>query len=176
MEYTIDMLQTDEEGVRFYLKYYKPFRLLALQLSPEAFTSTYAEWSAFEDDAWVKKLTNPRATTFLAMQSVGEGKKVLSSLTLFAFERNKQPDSPEPMAWYLNGVFTLPEARRKGISSAVMAAAKQFVQQQAGAQGRKFALVADVLTANLEAKLFYEKMGFEVKSITDQETELIFEA
>jgi len=35
MEFTIDILQTDEEGIKFYLEYYKPFRLLALQLSPE---------------------------------------------------------------------------------------------------------------------------------------------
>ena len=149
---------------------------MILTIHRTAFTSTYAEWSAFEDQAWVKKLTNPRATTFLAIRNVGEAKQVLSSLTLFAFERNKQPDSPDPMAWYLNGVFTLPEARRQGVSSAVMAAAKQFAREQPGAPRRKFSFVADVLAANPEAKSFYEKMGFKIRTITDQETELVFEA
>jgi hypothetical protein len=35
MEWTIDVIRPDEEGVRFYLQCWKPFRLMALQSSPE---------------------------------------------------------------------------------------------------------------------------------------------
>lgn len=35
MEYTVEIIPPDEEGIQFYLELYKPFRLLALQLSPE---------------------------------------------------------------------------------------------------------------------------------------------
>lgn len=35
MKYTVDIIRRDEAGLQFYLESYKPFRLLALQLSPE---------------------------------------------------------------------------------------------------------------------------------------------
>jgi ribosomal protein S18 acetylase RimI-like enzyme len=79
------------------------------------------------------------------------------------------------MSWHVNGVFTLPEARRKGVASAVMAAAKRCVAKEAAAQKRHFRLVLTVLTANQDAKLVYEKLGFKVESITEDEIEMVFE-
>jgi hypothetical protein len=35
MDWTIDAIKPDEEGIKFYLTAYKPFRLLSLHLSPE---------------------------------------------------------------------------------------------------------------------------------------------
>lgn len=35
MDWTIGVIKPDEEGIKFYLRSYKPFRLLSLQLSPE---------------------------------------------------------------------------------------------------------------------------------------------
>ncbi|KAH8905139.1 hypothetical protein BR93DRAFT_929385 [Coniochaeta sp. PMI_546] len=141
-----------------------------------AFTSTHAQWSAFGDDAWLSRLTNPRATTFVATQQDGSAKRVLSSLTLFAFEGNEQPAHSGPMAWHVTAVFTLTEARRKGVASAVMATAKQFAREQAEARRRDFFLVVTALTANPGAKMLYEKMGFKVKCVTETEIEMIFEA
>ncbi|OIW34512.1 acyl-CoA N-acyltransferase [Coniochaeta ligniaria NRRL 30616] len=174
MEYAIDIIRPDEEGIEFYLESYKPFRLLALQLSPEAFTSTHAQWSALGDDAWISRLTNPRAKTFVATRQYGPVKRVLSSLTLFASDSNEQAASSGPMAWHVNAVFTLPEARRKGVASSVMAAAKHFAREQAEAQKRDFFLVTTVLAANPGAKLLYEKLGFRIASVTEAETEMIF--
>jgi ribosomal protein S18 acetylase RimI-like enzyme len=78
------------------------------------------------------------------------------------------------MSWHVTGVFTLPEARRKGIASALMAAAKRFAWEQAEAQNRGCVLVVTVLTTNPDAKLLYEKLGFEIQSITEPEIEMVF--
>lgn len=110
------------------------------------------------------------------MQQDGPVRRVLSSLTLFASEDNAQPASSGPMSWHVNAVFTLPEARRKGIASAVMAAAKRFAKEQAQAGNRDFFLVVTVLPANPSAKLLYENLGFKVRSVTDAEIEMVFEA
>lgn len=110
------------------------------------------------------------------MEHDGPVRRVLSSLTLFAFESNEQAASPEPMAWYVNAVFTLPEARRKGVASAVMAAAKQFAHKRAEAQKRNFFLVATVLSTNPSAKILYENLGFKPKNSTATEVEMVFEA
>jgi GNAT superfamily N-acetyltransferase len=80
------------------------------------------------------------------------------------------------MGWHVNAVFTLPEARRKGVAAAVMAAAKQFACEQADARNRDFFLVATLLTANLGSKIFYEKLGFETANIMDAEIEMVFKA
>jgi ribosomal protein S18 acetylase RimI-like enzyme len=106
------------------------------------------------------------------MQQDGPVRRVLSSLTLFASEDNPSG----PMSWHVNAVFTLPEARRKGIASAVMAAAKRFAKEQAQAGNRDFFLVVTVLPANPSAQLLYEKLGFKVRSVTDAEIEMVFEA
>ncbi|KAJ9164570.1 Acyl-CoA N-acyltransferase [Coniochaeta hoffmannii] len=175
MEYTIDIIRPDGEGIQFYLTSYKPFRLLALQLSPEAYNSTYAQWSAFEDDGWISRVTNPRATTFVATQHHGQGERVISSLTLVALDDNDQPAPSGTMSWHVNAVFTLPEARRKGVASAVMAAAKRFAQEHAESRNRRFRLLVTVLTANLDAKLLYENLGFKVHSVNEVEIKLVFE-
>ncbi|KAH6884486.1 hypothetical protein B0T10DRAFT_131235 [Thelonectria olida] len=45
---------------------YKSFRLLSLQLSPEAFGSTYAREVAFPDETWRSRVSNPLATNIVA--------------------------------------------------------------------------------------------------------------
>lgn len=138
-----------------------------------AFTSVYAECLAYADEAWIARSMNPRATTFVAIRQDGQ---VISSLTLVASEGNNQPASAaEPMSWHVNGVFTLPEARRKGVASAVMARAKRFAQDEAEARNRGCVLVLAVLAANADAKILYEKLGFKVKTITETEIEMVFE-
>lgn len=128
---------------------------------------------AFGDDAWISRITNPRATTFVATQQDG---RVISSLTLVASEDNDKPASAaEPMSWHVNAVFTLPEARRKGVASAVMAHAKRFARVEAEARKRAFIFVITVFPSNAVAKMAYEKQGFKVKSVTEHEIELVFE-
>jgi hypothetical protein len=69
----------DEAGIRKYIDQYKTFRLLSLQLSPEAFASTYATEAAFNDDVWYERLSNPGANTFMA---VSESGRTLSAVTI----------------------------------------------------------------------------------------------
>lgn len=49
------------------VKRFKHIRLMALELSPEAFSSTYAREVAFTDDIWVGRITNPLGKAFIAV-------------------------------------------------------------------------------------------------------------
>lgn len=102
-----------------------------------------------------------------------ETRQILSSVTLFVSH-----DVPNELKstlrgpvsrWDLNGVFTLPEARRQGIAAATMAAAKQYAEREASFQGKDCLLTAVVYAANLTAKSYYENEGFaEYKRSQDQ--------
>ncbi|KAK2729833.1 GNAT family [Colletotrichum kahawae] len=50
---------------------YKAFRLLSLRLSPESFGSTYAREVAFAPEKWLARLSNPLATTIVAVDDGG---------------------------------------------------------------------------------------------------------
>ncbi|KAI5459150.1 hypothetical protein BGZ63DRAFT_390372 [Mariannaea sp. PMI_226] len=50
---------------------YKAFRLLSLKLSPQVFGSTYAREEAFPDDRWISRLSNPLATSIVAVSNTG---------------------------------------------------------------------------------------------------------
>src|SRR5277367_6380122 len=77
-QYSIIHVPHDEAGIRQYLNDYKAFRLLSLQLAPEAFASTYAREVVFDDNVWFERLSNPIANTFLA---VGDAGQILSMST-----------------------------------------------------------------------------------------------
>lgn len=47
---------------------YKALRLHALKTDPKAFGSTYEREVAFEDEEWLKRLTNTDAITIVAVQ------------------------------------------------------------------------------------------------------------
>ncbi|KAI1304786.1 hypothetical protein F5Y03DRAFT_168149 [Xylaria venustula] len=67
-EYKIVVIVPDDEGCRFYLEQYKPFRLASLQRDAHAFGSTYAREIEFDDEAWLGRIRNPLATTFVAVR------------------------------------------------------------------------------------------------------------
>jgi hypothetical protein len=69
MAFEIVHITHDDESVRSYVERYKAFRLLSLKMAPEAFGSTYAREIAFTDDIWLGRLANPKANTFIALQS-----------------------------------------------------------------------------------------------------------
>lgn len=69
MAFEIIQIPHDDASVRSYLERYKYFRLYSLKTAPECFGSTYAREVAFTDDVWSDRLANPKATTFVAMQS-----------------------------------------------------------------------------------------------------------
>lgn len=63
--------------------------------------------------------------------------------------------------WRLNGVFTHPDARRRGIAAALMEATKRHAWDQAAARDSDGVMTVVVYTGNGAAKSWYEKMGFE---------------
>jgi ribosomal protein S18 acetylase RimI-like enzyme len=130
--------------------------------SDTAFGSTYAREAAFDDDAWISRIVKPTVTTFVAVSEKDGGRRqIVSSLTLVVSESNNLRGV---MRWDVNAVYTLPEARGRGIASAVMAAAKEFASAEAAARGRDWALMAVVLSTNAEAQSLYEKLGFKEQS------------
>ncbi|KAL3420888.1 GNAT family [Phlyctema vagabunda] len=175
---TLEILQvpSDEEGARSYVEKYKAFRLHSLQVSPEAFLSTYAREKEFSMDVWLARLVNPSATTFIVTQS----DRILSSLTVLS-NLSMAPEEVSPLAnpWIssnreatsvprtvlhsrINGLFTLPEARRQGLGQALIERAIAYTATEAESVGKNFVMSIAVETSNIAAKDLYRRCGFVV--------------
>ncbi|KAH9885668.1 hypothetical protein F4778DRAFT_760060 [Xylariomycetidae sp. FL2044] len=83
-DFTIISPTDDEEGRRFWLDRYKPFRLHALQTDPDAFGSTYARELAFTDETWLARLRNPSVQTFLAVRRASSSTSSFSSSSILS--------------------------------------------------------------------------------------------
>ncbi|RFU36047.1 hypothetical protein B7463_g358, partial [Scytalidium lignicola] len=166
-------LPHDPEGVQLNVEKIKTFRLVSLQVSPEAFSSTYAREIAFTDDIWVQRLSNPLATTFIARES-GE---IVSTSTILGpldddLDKLLLAGNPwtaiadgltcaGPVLYFrINGMFTHPEARGQGIASRLIKQALAFAEARAASLGKEFAVSIAVKAANTAAKALYEKCGF----------------
>jgi GNAT superfamily N-acetyltransferase len=170
--YNIIHVPNNDAGIRKYLNAYKAFRLLSLQLSPEAFASTYAREVAFDDNVWYERLANPIANSFLA---IGQDDKILSMSTMVGPLSYGTLDLPplgnpwtgqdgwegsQPLHFRLNAIFTLPEARRKGISKALIDLSIKHTLGEARARNKAIIFSVIVDTDNLKAKALYESVGF----------------
>ncbi|KAI1115245.1 hypothetical protein F5Y14DRAFT_140546 [Nemania sp. NC0429] len=89
--FKIMAIPPDEDGCRFYIEQYKPFRLASLQQDAHAFGSTYERELLFDDAAWLARIKNPLATTFVAVQS--DDSRVIASTSLFGPLPNASPAS-----------------------------------------------------------------------------------
>ncbi len=171
-KYTILHLPHDDAGVRKYVRDYKAIRLFSLMFAPEAFASTYARESAFEDSVWYERLSNSIANTFLATGQAGNliGTSTING-PLSIGTRDMPPlgipqtahggwDGASPLHFRLNGVFTMPEARRKGISKALIENAFTYVINEAQARGKDTVFSVIVDTDNVPARTLYESVGF----------------
>ncbi|RDW88943.1 hypothetical protein BP6252_00975 [Coleophoma cylindrospora] len=176
MSYEILQLPHDPDSAQSYVEPYKSFRLLSLQLSPEAFLSTYEREKEFTDDIWLGRLTNPSATTFVAH----EAGRLISTLTIIS----NLPHAPEELSplgnpWIatnkdarlvpsnllhsrINGLFTLPEARRKGLGQKLIERGIAFAADEARAAKKDFVVSIAVEADNKPAKKLYEGCGFVV--------------
>ena len=74
-------------------------------------------------------------------------------------QQQQQTEQP-PLHWAVNGVWSLPAARRRGVGQAVMAAAARWASQQAAEAGRDGLLTTIAYETNTAAIAFYEKNGF----------------
>jgi ribosomal protein S18 acetylase RimI-like enzyme len=174
MPFEIIQLSKDDETIRRWVDKVKAFRLLSLQTSPEFFLSTYAREIAFTDDVWYERLSNPKAVTFIAVQS----DRIVSSIAVLG-PLPYGPDELSPLGnpwvtmdgdatvkipttshWRINGMFTLPEARGQGTAKALIEAAKKFGATQAEASGKDCVLSIAVEQDNVPAKALYQKCGF----------------
>jgi len=173
MPFEIIQILKDDASIRSYVDEIKAFRLLSLQTSPESFGSNYARESAFPDEVWYERLSNPKAITFIAVQ-LGN---IVSSITALG----PLPHGPDVLSaignpwvatdvdatvettslhWRINGMFTLPQARGQGTAKALIEAAKRFGIAQAEASGKELVLSIAVHEDNAPAKTLYAGCGF----------------
>ena len=126
-----------------HLAAYRDLRLAALIDSPRAFASTYAREAAFDDDAWLARLS--RTPGWLAF----DGSRPAGTVTLW-----HDPDG-EPEEVYLVGMWVASDDRGTGLAGRLMRTAV------AAAAALGFTrVVLDVADANPRARRLYERHGF----------------
>ncbi|KAI8957464.1 hypothetical protein F5Y11DRAFT_360822 [Daldinia sp. FL1419] len=183
-EWRIELISPDDEGCRFYLDHYKPFRLAALEQDPDAFGSAYDGEARFDDNDWLSRIRNPLVKTFVAVHL--HDRKVLSATSLIGPMPN--PDSnpasnpfqassemrdasdhhqnhqnhgeASSVSFQITGVYTLPEARHQGLAKILAETAIQEAVVYAKQHGKRLQLSLVVYTSNGAAISFYENCGF----------------
>jgi GNAT superfamily N-acetyltransferase len=105
---------------------------------------------------------------FVALAADG---RILSSVTLIGplpeaegdggvWSGGAQEAGQQPLQWAVNGVWTLPAARRRGISLALLATARTWAAGEAATRSRDCLLTVIAYEANPAAVAFYVKAGF----------------
>lgn len=138
-----------------------------------AFSSTFAREAAFGDAEWLARLHNPAATTFIARHhNIDPGEaaqsKVLSSLTLVRVVQGED-EVDDTALWKVNAVFTLPNARRRGIAATLLKEAMCWARKSAKAEGRLCAVAVGVYQTNTAAAALYRTVGFSDVGMADGE-------
>jgi len=174
MAFEVIQIAHDDASVRKWIERTKAFRLFCLKTAPEAFSATYAQALENTDQHWYDRLANPKAATFVAVQldRIVSNIVVLGPL-LFGPEGFPPADNPwlalegeapkeEQAEWHyrINAIFTLPEARGKGIAQALLAAGLKYGADEAAAVGKSFVGSIVVGSNNIPARKLYEKCGF----------------
>ncbi|KAF3059405.1 putative acetyltransferase protein [Daldinia childiae] len=179
-EWRIELISPDEEGSRFYLDYYKPFRLAALEQDPDVFGSTYNREINFSNVDWLSRINNPLVKTFVAVRL--HDRKVLSATSLIGPMPNPDPASnpfqvssemrdgsdhhcqnhgeASSVYFQISGVYTLPEARRQGLAKILAETAIEEALAYSKQHGKRLELSLVVYTSNGDAISFYESCGF----------------
>lgn len=144
----------------------------------------------FDDEAWLGRVKNPLATTFVAVQS--DDNRVVASTSLIGPLPNASPASNpyqivskavpqsvtnnandndnginnnddasgEPLCFQMSAVYTSPEARGQGLAKSLIKAATQDAHSRARGQGRPLVLSVVVYATNSAAISVYERCGF----------------
>ncbi|KAG4442737.1 hypothetical protein IFR05_001754 [Cadophora sp. M221] len=173
MAFEIIQVPRDDASIRSFVDHYKNFRLYSLRTAPECFGSTFAREIAFTDDVWYDRLANPKATTFVALQSgcIVCTLTTLGPLPCLAEEsppsanpwEASRKDGAEELSQYhmrINGMFTLPEARGQGIAKALVENCLACGSAEARKAGMTFVASIVVDDNNPAARALYSKCGF----------------
>lgn len=188
MTYEIMHVSSDDL-VRSYVGKYKEFRLLSLQVAPEAFASNYATEAAFLDEVWYERLANPHAATYFALENskiVGtvsmlgpliygpEDMAVLGNPWQAIGDKTSDEQAMGHMHYRMNGVFTLPDVRGQGVGKALIEAALKYAGDEAAVQGKAFVCSVVVESENSGARRLYERCGFvAMKEVPNGDTAVI---
>lgn len=174
----------------------KQFRLFSLNSAPEAFSSTYERELQFAWDVWESRLTNPQATTFVAIPSTDpdhlDVRQVLHHewLGQLVLVRMPQEDreglSANAAPWtalqdelphyHFSGMFIMPAACGQGV-------AQKLIEHAIASSTTTDARYTVVVWAkNKSARRAFEKCGFEVvreemseSGSNEQESALVLE-
>ncbi|KAI0508544.1 hypothetical protein F5B22DRAFT_391143 [Xylaria bambusicola] len=186
-QYKIIVIPVDDDGCRFYLEQYRPFRLASLQQDPQAFGSTYEREIAFDEETWLGRIKNPLAKTFVAVRT--HSNQIVASTSLIGplpnatvssnpyqvitaapgegdtKDTNSNSDSDDsankaPVYFQMSAVYTLPTARGCGLAKALIKAATGEACDRAHSQRRPLALSVVVYPDNAAAISVYERCGF----------------
>jgi GNAT superfamily N-acetyltransferase len=169
---------------------FKSYRLQSLQLSPEAFSSTYAREVEFPDEIWESRLKNESALSTIVVSDPNPGSADdlslilnspwLASLVLSGplnaataakdweehlnFDPGTNYFGPVPpeieTAYVLNAIYVLPSERRKGLANQLIDYVKRYAVEVN--KGKKVMLVLLVNFESIAARKCYAKSGFEL--------------
>lgn len=137
-----------------------------------AFGSSYSHEVSMGDDFWRKRVARPDAKTFVAIDN--KEFNIVSSLTLVRggqvspllamqiglLAEERDVDSATLLHWAVNGVYTIPCARRQGISKSVFKAAVEFAYAAAEAEEKSCLVTIVARSQNEVAVAMYQRLGF----------------
>ncbi|KAH7106097.1 acyl-CoA N-acyltransferase [Auriculariales sp. MPI-PUGE-AT-0066] len=180
---TIRRLTTSELDIDIY----RYMRLRILTADPSQFGSNYARELAFTRDIWLRRLTNPRSATFIAVsgsepsfESLSEDERDATYVGIIGGMGGF--DSPDPTWAYVMSVWVAPSARGQGVGDTLLAKTLRWVvtyrdEAEGGLDGRgrrSFSqIVLSVKSDNPFARRLYERAGFVEDGEADDPTEIL---
>ncbi|KAK9426625.1 putative N-acetyltransferase domain-containing protein [Seiridium unicorne] len=138
-------IDRDDPNISYQARQYKTLRLKALELSPTAFSSTLQIESAFSEETWIGRITDPLKETFICAvtsdQGVGEwaaqvtlrGPVTADDYQLPA-ESGQSAPLPDELQekWQMLSLYTLPGYRGKGLGKKLCQTAFEFLARKSG--------------------------------------------
>ena len=175
------------------VEHYRRFRLFSLSSAADAFASTYEQEVKYPTSTWVQRLQNENAVQYVATRSSSTetdisilkqaawiGMIVLirkqgatmkteyDSSSKLSHEKDNDRSHPEVMSYHINGLFTDPSVRGKGLGGQLLQKCFEFVVAEVREQGLGQAKVATLVdTWNDKAKRLYEEKGFKVTGTSE---------
>jgi ribosomal protein S18 acetylase RimI-like enzyme len=154
-------------------------RLSALTVSAAAFSSTFANESAFTAQGWVKRLERPLVHNFIAVayapstlpeqQTIDAGDWVGSATLLGLFPKDvfELPESrgaeiggdDVESKWQMTAVYNNPDHRGKGIAKMLIQGAMDFAAN-GGGKGKRSRMRIMIHPDNIAVKRLYQGLGF----------------